>query len=125
MIIENFILMHIGMTENALEITREMVEASYKSFNGIPVILVDKSLKRDYMSEDTYTNDRVIGIVADDSCHIDDDAIVGTVILWDDKFPGIPTNKMKYDNWAIKLCEDSIKFTVDAIELFQEKGELK
>jgi len=120
MIIKNFVLIHIRKTENGLDITRDMAEASYKSFNGVPIILVDRSIKRDYIVAGTYDNDRVIGLVADDSCHIDDDAIVGTVILRDDKFPDIPTDKTKYDNWAIKLYEDPTKFTVDAIELFQE-----
>lgn len=119
MIIENFILMHIKNTENGLEITREMAEKSYQSFNSVPVILVDKSIKRDYLIDDTYINDIVIGFVADDSARIEGDVILGTVCIWE-KYSPKPFTKTQYDNWCIKLYKDPTKFTVDAIELFME-----
>ena len=119
MIIENFILMHIKNTENGLAITKEMAEKSYQSFNGVPVILVDKSIKRDYLIDDTYINDRVIGVIVDDSARIEGDTILGTVCIWE-KYSPEPCTKTQYDNWCISLYEDSTKFTVDAIELFKE-----
>lgn len=117
MIIEKALIMNIMMTENGLNITKEMVENSLESFINAPIVCNSRGDFKDYTKEniDNYqTKTFPIGVILN-NVHIENDGVYARVMIWD-KFEELWHGK--YDNWCIVLAEDKKSFRVDSIEVF-------
>lgn len=117
MIIKNALIMNIMMTENGLNITKEMVENSLESFINVPVVYNSRGDFKDYTEKniDNYKTETFpIGVVLN-GVHIENDGVYAEIMIWD-KYEKLWHGK--YDNWCIVLAEDKKSFRVDSIEVF-------
>lgn len=117
MIIENALVMNIMMTQNGLDITKEMVENSLESFKHTPIVHNPQGEFNDYTNENIDNYDKrteTIGIILEPA-HIENDEVYAKIAIWD-RYENLWHGK--YDNWCIVLTEDKKSFVVDSIEVF-------
>ena len=117
--IENFELMRVGITQNGLDITKELIEQLIErhEFDNAPVVFNSQQQFRDYRDDDIvrdFCYDQCIGYVLQDTVRFDGVKVTAAVML-DSSF----LNRTHYDNWCIQM--DGSKCEYQHCELFYKE----
>lgn len=116
--LEKQLIMIIGMTQNNLDLTKEMVENSLDSFAHVPIVWNKQQEFKDYREEniENYKNEIAIGIICEEpNIIIEGNNVYADIFI----FPQYKDLwKGKFDNWSIQFNEDRTKFTLCSIEVF-------
>lgn len=114
MILEQQLIMSIGVTNNGWELTESMVRNSIGNFNGAPIIYNKDSNFKNYNDLSKYNENTVIGTIVD-NVNIVGNNVYADIYLFE-KYSHLW--KGKFDNWCVQFDTDKEGFLLCSIEVF-------
>lgn len=114
---KRMILMTEGLTQNGLNITKEMILNSLITFMNKPVVLNYNEELKDYTNEEVvkeFNKKHIIGIIHTAEYN-PNGYVEGNVVFSDENYA-----KDKFDNWQIELSDDKNSFVYCSCEIFSK-----